>query len=422
LNLPVSLARQANPHDVARDGLNDDSIRVSEPTCSHNANTGPLRALVCPDCRRPLFDGPSGIQAIPEYAVLECCKPWPVVAGIPVFTEIPRLVELIRAGKYRDALLQAIRPPFESRIRPRRLVKFATALKQKRWDRKAEPLLDGSPRYSDWLELYFDRSRKFVRDYFYFKFTKPKHLAALSVASTFPDGPVLDLGCGAGQITRYLATRNPVVGVDSTFWLLYLAKTFVAPDACFVCSDAEKPLPFSSGSFGSVISTNAFHFLRDQALAWSEICRISSGPIALISLRHKAIKNNVDNHAKSIDGYRALVEGGRASYCILDDLAIVDRYRQRLGPDLMKDSDALEVAPLISLVATNEPESYGRFEHWPHSGSGLNPLYRKEGKGYRLKWPSREYLTDNPGFDYLKDYVEEDLEENFVLVDLPDRY
>lgn len=383
---------------------------------------GPLSALLCPDCHRSLFDASSQNEPIPEYAVLECCKPWPIVAGIPVFTDIPLLVELIRAGRHRDALLQAIRPPFYSRVRPRRLVKFAVALKKSRWDRKAVRLLDGSPTYSDWLDLYFDRSRKWVRDYFHFKFTNPKHLAALSVASTFPDGPVLDLGCGAGQITRFVATRNPAVGLDSTFWLLYLAKTFVAPDVQFVCSDAEKPLPFCSGSFGSVISTNAFHFVRNQALVWSEMCRISTGPIALISLRHEAVKNNVDNHALSIDGYRALVAGGRSSFCIVDDLAIVDRYLQRLGPDLTRDTDALEAAPLVSLIATNEPKSFGRFERWPHTGSGINPLYHKEGNGYRLKWPSHEYQADNPGFSYLKDYVEADLEDSFVLIDLPDRY
>ena len=421
MNFPVSLARQPGPLSARRDALNENLIRENEPIYTH---PGPLHALVCPECRRPLFDGPSRGQPIPQYAVVECCRPWPIVAGIPVLTDIPRLVELIRAGKHREALLQALRPPFNSRIRPRRLVKFAMAFHKSRWDRKAERLLDGSPRYSDWLDLYFDRSWNLVRDYFYFKFTKPKHLAALSVASTFPDGPVLDLGCGAGQITRFLATRNPVVGVDSIFWLLYLAKTIVAPDAHFVCSDAEKPLPFSGGSFGSAISTNAFHFLRNQTLAWSELCRITAGPIALISLRHTDFKNKVDNHALSVGGYRALVAsgGGRSSYCIVDDLAIVDRYLQRLGPDLTKDSDALETAPLISLIATNEPKSFGTFEHWPHTGSGLNPLYHKEGNGYRLKWPSHKYQTDNPGFNYLKDYVEADLEENFVLVDLPDRY
>ena len=77
---------------------------------------------------------------------------------------------------------------------------------------------------------------------------------------------------------------------------------------------------------------------------------------------------------------------------------------------------------MVSLIATNEPMSFGGFEHWPHTGSGINPLYHKEGNGYRLKWPSDEYQADNPGFSYLKDYVDADLEDNFVLVDLPDRY
>ena len=385
--------------------------------------SSPLFALVCPECARPLFDEVALLhKPIPEYAVLECCRPWPVVAGIPVFNGDPRLVELIRAGNNRAALLEALRPYIRSRIRPRRLVKFAVALKKRLWDRKAERLLNGTPRYSDWLELFFDRSRKSVRDYFYFKFTKPKHLAALSAASTFPAGTVLDLGCGAGQITRFIATHNPVIGLDSTFWLLYLARTFVAPKAIFVCSDAEKPLPFRSGSFGSVISTNAFHFLRDQESAWAEICRISTGTIALISLRHHGVRNEVNNHALSIDGYRALVSGSRSSTCIVSDLNIVDRYLQRLGPDFTKDGDTLETSPLVSLIATNEPKAFGRFEHWPHTGSGINPLYQKEGDGYRLKWPSEDYQADNPGFEYLKDYVETNLEENFVLVDLPDRY
>ena len=416
----TSFIREPGLHKVASDGNDWKPIQVKEAV---SALSNPLFALVCPECARPLFDDVTLLhRPIPEYTVLECCRPWPVVAGIPVFNSDPSLVELIRAGKHHEALLQAIRPPFSSRIRPRRLVKFANALKKSRWDRKAERLLDGSPRYSDWLELFFDRSAKGVRDYFYFKFTKPKHLAALSVASTFPDGPVLDVGCGAAQITRFIATRNPVVGLDSIFWLLYLAKTFVAPNAFFVCSDAEKALPFGTGSFGSVISTNAFHFLRNQELAWSEMCRISTGPIALISLRHRGVRNDVSNHALSIDGYRALAEDSRYNFCIVSDLSIVDRYLQRLGPDFSSDSGALETAPLVSLIRTSEPKSFGRFEHWPHTGSGINPLYHQEGNGYRLRWPSDEYQADNPGFDYLKDYVDADLEDNFVLVDLPDRY
>ncbi len=417
---PASLVKKPNLHIFTSEAEDEQPIVVNE---AELARPNPLHTLLCPECGCLLFgEGALLDQPIPEYTVLECCRPWPVIAGIPVLNFDPLLVELIRAGKHREALLQAIRPPFESRIRPRRVVKFATALKKSRWDRKAERLLDGSPRYSDWLELFFNRSRKSVRDYFYFKFTKPKHLAALSVAATFSDGPVLDVGCGAGQITRFIAARNPVVGLDSTFWLLYLAKTFVAPRAFFVCSDAEKPLPFLSGSFGSVISTNAFHFLRSQESAWSEMCRISTGPIALISLRHLGVMNDVENHALSIDGYRALTEGSRSSCCIVSDLNIVDRYLQRLGPDFASDGDALESAPLVSLIATNEPKSFGGFEHWPHTGSGINPLYHKEGNGYRLKWPSDEYQADNPGFSYLKDYVDADLEDNFVLVDLPDRY
>ncbi len=383
----------------------------------------PLSALLCPDCGKALCaDQSLREQPFPDFTVLQCCRAWPVVAGIPVFNGDPRLVDLISAGRHRQALLMAIRPSIVSEIRSYRLSRLVIAFRKSLWEKRAARVLDASPRYSDVLGLYFDRSRTWVRDYSYFKFTTPKHLAALSIASTFPDGPVLDLGCGAGHITRYLATRNPAVGLDSIFWLLYLAKTFVAPTASFVCCDADKPLPFASASFGSAMSNNAFHFLHDQQSAWNEILRVCSGPVALVSLRHQGIQNNVDNQALTIDGYRALAAGSRSSCCITGDQAIVDRYLQRLGPDLTRDGDALETEPLVTLIVTDDAESHGRFDRWPHIGSGINPLYRPEGSGYRLTWPSAEYPSDNPGFTYLKEYVDANPEDNFVLVDLPDRY
>jgi SAM-dependent methyltransferase len=82
------------------------------------------------------------------------------------------------------------------------------------------------------------------------------------------EGPVVDLGCGAG---RYLdELRAPVVGLDATAAMLGLARRSGAP---LVRADLER-LPFAEGSMAGALARHSYLHLHKTAL-----------PAALVDLR-----------------------------------------------------------------------------------------------------------------------------------------
>lgn len=73
--------------------------------------------------------------------------------------------------------------------------------------------------------------------------------------------PVLDLGCGPGQVARYLGDRGPrVVGLDLSPRMLELASGR-APRAGFVCGDMRR-LPFGDRSLAAVVAFYSVQHLR----------------------------------------------------------------------------------------------------------------------------------------------------------------
>jgi SAM-dependent methyltransferase len=82
----------------------------------------------------------------------------------------------------------------------------------------------------------------------------------------FPDGPVLDLGCGPAQISRYLIGQGRVaVGVDFAPAMLATAAVLV-PRAHLICADLLE-LPFRSASYAAVIASYSLHHLPKARLA-----------------------------------------------------------------------------------------------------------------------------------------------------------
>jgi SAM-dependent methyltransferase len=103
----------------------------------------------------------------------------------------------------------------------------------------------------------------------------------MSLVSQQKPGRVLDLGCGAGWLSRALSSRGQqAVGIDISSGLVRGAVDF-GPRTCdYVVGDCMK-LPFGDATFDMVASVGVLHHLcLDDSLA--ECCRVTSGGGTLV--------------------------------------------------------------------------------------------------------------------------------------------
>ena len=405
-------------------------------------NASLLHWLRCPFCGGQL--NPSGIEPVPQasgYDVLTCwCGRYPVVAGIPILKRGPdgtidKVIALIESGRQREALLAAIAPasptlaPSWIRSLPsarglHRLKHLAHQRALRGWRERAAALLTdhrGQVTVCALLDFYFHNHRENY-NYFYFRFGQPRYLVALSFASIIhqPKKPILDLACGCGHITRTLVQRaqgQPVIGLDNSFFGLYIAKHWIAPEAEYVCSPADGPLPFPNGAFSTVFCSDALHYFVNKATSIRELERLTrqDGLIILVWIHNTLVRRPHDGLPLPPEGYRALVAD--VPHRLVADSDVLARYRQKLGPQLAGSADArrLAQAPLLSLVASRRQEvfqDYGTFASWPHAEGrlSLNPLYMVEEQEklgtvhLRRKFPSAFYEEEHTE---CKDYLPE---------------
>jgi len=87
-------------------------------------------------------------------------------------------------------------------------------------------------------------------------------------------GPWLDVGCGAGTYTRWLAERGEsVVGVDYSLPSLEKAKRKGPREARWLVADAQA-LPFGAGSAGGVLCLGVTQALSDTGTLVAELERV----------------------------------------------------------------------------------------------------------------------------------------------------
>jgi SAM-dependent methyltransferase len=272
-----------------------------------------------------------------------------------------------------------------------------------------------------------------------------------------PRKPILDLACGCGHITRSLVQRakgQPVMGVDSSFFGLYIAKHWIAPEAEYVCCTADGSLPFPNGALSAVFCSDAFHYFPNKATAIGEFERLTQhdGLLILARIHNALLRQPYDGLPLPPEGYRALVAD--IPHRLMADSDVLARYRHKLGPSLARPDDLryLAQAPVLSLVASHRRDvfqDYGPFEEWPHAGGrlGLNPLFlveeREEFGNVRLRrtFPSAFYEEHHAECkDYMPETVKiprdqwanlsdgergpevERLIEQCVLMGMPKRY
>jgi ubiquinone/menaquinone biosynthesis C-methylase UbiE/uncharacterized protein YbaR (Trm112 family) len=441
--------------------------------------------LICPYCGGRLSTALAPDLDAYQYGILAChCGSYPVVEGIPILMKDPdegrsrkieKVLSLINSGNYQDALL-LLTCPSRTASKQSSLEKYLTHIPVVRRLRKFSgkqysggqrkkfitTILDKDKcqanNATNLIRLYFDDDQKNAFDYFKFRFGQPRALVSLSLASIIPFSykPVLDLGCGFGHIACGVSNLvgRAVIGVDSSFYPLFIAKRYIAPTAEFVCCDANVNLPFSADTFSATISTNTIHFIRNKLTCIREIKRVTemSGPILLASIRHALMPHKGHAYPPTPIGYQELFSD--IPHCMKTDSTILQSYLNNTGPQLMKSDDlaVLEQSPLISVIACHEKEifkDHGAFSEWPHAvgNLGINPLYdvtQSSGNGpIRLirHYPSDFYHEENRESDlYLPEYIEaepsvfQDLErrnitpdikkliEQFVVLGMPNRY
>lgn len=396
--------------------------------------------LICPECSQALrwtqVEQPQAVEG--EYGVLECpCSSYPVVDGIPILThrkisvldhvsgavglEGPSPAELVRKVEERQglqALLSLVvfpvipaslnREPFQELAKRPPLLEIGLILRKNlvKWHLFQHHRLTAR----DWLELIYHRSpvQGDYFNYFFFRFGQPRHLAALSLLSVLPrrDKPLLDLACGFGHLIHYLTQspqRHRVVGFDRLFFQLWVAKHFIAPQAQFVCGDAEDPLPFQDGAFSGVVCSDAFHLLRRKAEVLAELRRCAPGGALLLTrVGNREVRPN-EGSELSPEEYLSL--SGNSPVRMVGETEVVARYLRRLGPALSSPREPLELRDekWLSLLIGDEClfRDYDRFEAWPH-GVGtlqLNPIYQVRHKHGHLdlefKFPSDWYAFEN---------------------------
>lgn len=100
---------------------------------------------------------------------------------------------------------------------------------------------------------------------------------------------VLDLGCGAGQLARHLATRGAVdvIGVDLSERMLELARTrWAHPRVTYLRSGIEEVM-FPSARFDVVVSILVFHYVDDYRRLVARVADwLTPGGVIVFSTEH----------------------------------------------------------------------------------------------------------------------------------------
>jgi SAM-dependent methyltransferase len=392
-----------------------------------------LPLLRCPRSGRPLTVAAGAVSpdGAVSFGVLEAEGfEYPVVAGIPLLTPgRAEVVDLVGDGRHREAVaVAALGDVARSRVLPvldavgdvrplGRLVAPARRLARDRQraadvrrlfggaaDDRLDAEVDADP-----LALLFLSGRRPTEEgynYFRFRFGTPRYLVGLALLDALgaPDGPVLDVGCGAGHFAWALTQRtaHPVVGVDPSFAQLLTARR-LAPRGHFVCGDG-RALPLAGDAFHRVLSSDVLPYVAEKPAAVRELVRALApdGTLVLTALRNSRARHVHAGEPLTPEGWAGLA-GELRHRRLLGDDAVLDRYLDRLAPGAL-DAGTAARSQTVSVVAAHQPIPIdeGRWREWPHACGPLavHPLLRPEattadGVVHVRRFPSETYRTDN---------------------------
>jgi trans-aconitate 2-methyltransferase len=144
---------------------------------------------------------------------------------------------------------------------------------------------------------------------------------------------VVDLGCGAGNVTRLLGERWPqarIVGVDSSVPMLAKARAAVAADARYTFVEADLATWTPNEPVDVVYSNAALHWLPHHEALFARVIRMVAKGGALA--------------VQMPDNFRA------PSHATIAELVWSERWRDRLG-DVLRDTPVSEIEDYFRWLA-----------------------------------------------------------------------
>jgi SAM-dependent methyltransferase len=377
--------------------------------------------------------------------VLACqCCAYPVVAGIPYLQTGPTaktVFGLLGAGKTEQALFALLGLDEQRQESFQKLRNGKEAMTYKNALSILSPDIDGQ--------------------YFLYRFSDPTFLvsdAVLSVvteqAANLTGKYLLDLCGGTGHLTRTLCSvseTDRVILADLSFWELWLAKEFIAPSCQPVCCNANQSLPFERDAFSLVFCSGAFEYIWARRALADEMIRLvgDEGTVIVSHIHNSLCENPSQGMPLDPTGYRRLFQ--TLSPRIFKESVFLDAVLTDSPIDLSANfsDEELSTEPSFIIVATDRKDVYRIWE--PHTDKqissrlDINPLYQAEKNlsslVLTLKFPSDYYemeyedckryllstveLTNDQLANLQAGKLDDDLKrlaENYVLLDLPERY
>ena len=144
------------------------------------------------------------------------------------------------------------------------------------------------------MKKFYSSSRKYMKQLKSHGLSEYGKYVEKIIENAPPKSRVLDVGCGVGQVSNYLAEKGfEATGIDIS--PLFVKEARKNGKAKFISADTTK-LPFEDESFDAVISAETLEHIPEPEKALSEMARVlkKKGIIALrFPNRHSKIENFV---------------------------------------------------------------------------------------------------------------------------------
>lgn len=204
-------------------------------------------------------------------------------------------------------------------------------------------------------------------------------------------GPVLDVGCGNGIYTSWLARKStPAFGIDHNLKNLTWGKREF-PHVHFLMSNGEA-LPFPDEYFNAVMLTEVLEHTRDDQQTLKEIHRVTiPGGVLLISTPHKGLfgwldPDNLTNRLfDSVRRLRIPKPGG-------------GRFYEKFRYDVHRHYSAQQLSTLLGEDWQIEEIYYGGFLLYPllYGVENMIDAFSKK----RSYWKNLRVLRSLRAFDF----------------------